>query len=114
MRVRDSACLTLLLIATVLLLPLLIPAAVVVSIVNDRRVRNAAKAFACSNCGNALGTMAVKLADEAWTERMRTFWHNHPGVRYRTVRDLHAICPTCGTRYKFIESERTFMQLTAD
>jgi hypothetical protein len=32
-----------------------------------------------------------------------------PGVRFRVVRTLHAICATCGKRYTYLEEENTFI-----
>ena len=39
---------------------------------------------------------------------MRELMRAHPGVKFRLVRTLHAICPGCGTRYTFREHDRTF------
>jgi hypothetical protein len=34
---------------------------------------------------------------------------NNPGVKFRLVRAVHAICPSCGRTYKYVEKERTFV-----
>jgi len=40
---------------------------------------------------------------------MRELQRKHPGVRFRIVWTVHAICPKCGTHYTYLESERTFV-----
>jgi hypothetical protein len=32
----------------------------------------------------------------------------YPGVRFRVVQDIHAICSTCGKQYRFREQTRDF------
>src|SRR5215469_18965556 len=78
-------------------MPLLIPVAVVSQAIYKFRMRQAAKSFACMNCNTILGLGALTLADQVWGEHIREV-HRNPGLRYRIVRTLHAICLNCGTR----------------
>jgi len=97
-------------VVTVVFLPVLIPMAVVLTAVGKRRIRKAARSFACVVCGSRLGGVAVKLADDAVAGQARQWRRDHPYARYRMVRTLHAICPACGTRYAYDETDRTFLR----
>ena len=102
----------LLAIVFVLFLPLIVLAASVSHGVYLRRLRATANRFRCASCGQILGRSSIQLADEAWARRMREFAILHPGVRFRVVRNLHAICPECGKQYQFVEKIRTFVEFT--
>jgi transcription elongation factor Elf1 len=99
----------LLVIAFVICIPLWIPALIVWNGVRKHRLRKAANAFTCVNCGATLGVDALARADREWGNQMRELMRQHPGVRFRILRTLHAICSGCGTRYTFHENERTFV-----
>jgi len=100
---------TLLVIGFLLCMPLWIPAAFLLRAVDKYRLRKAAKFFACVSCGRILGLDALARPDEEWSEHVRELRRQHPGVRFRLERTVHAICPTCGTRFGFREKERTFV-----
>ncbi|HKX30599.1 MAG TPA: hypothetical protein VJ302_23120 [Blastocatellia bacterium] len=104
---------TLLAIVVVLFLPLILVAVSVWHGVYLRRLRAAANQFRCASCGQILGSRSIQLADEEWGRRMQEFMKLHPGVRLRMVRNLHAICPTCGKQYQFVEQIRTFVEFSA-
>jgi hypothetical protein len=100
-------------IVLLVLLPVALPVAVVLTILNDRRMRAAVRKFACLSCGSNLGEEAIRLADEAWRQHFSEARANNPGVRFRIerrriVRHLRAICPHCGARYGYVERDRTF------
>jgi hypothetical protein len=71
-------------------------------------LESAARTFACLSCGGILGLEALRLADTAWSEHVHELREKHPFVLFRLVRNVHAICPTCGARYAYVERERTF------
>jgi hypothetical protein len=96
-------------VGVVLTLPLWMVVAIALDVVERRRLRKAAGSFLCRHCGRALGKHAVTLADKAWSEHVRKIMRENPGVKYRMVRTVRAICPGCGTRYSFDESDRTFV-----
>jgi hypothetical protein len=100
---------TLLVIGFVLCLPLWIPAVIVWNAVRKHRLRKAARAFTCVNCSMTLGVDALARADQEWGNQMREMMRQHPGVKFRILRTLHAICSGCRTRYTFHEKERTFV-----
>jgi hypothetical protein len=84
--------------------------AIVLTAVGKRRMRKAARSFACVVCAKPLGNIAVKLADDAVAEQARQWRRTHPYAKYRMVRTLRAICPVCGTRYAYDEADRTFLR----
>lgn len=89
--------------------PVLIPWGLVSYGFEKRRMRKAAESFRCISCGKVLGVAALALADRVCMENMEELRERHPGVRWRIVRTLHAICPACGTKYTYRERERTFV-----
>jgi hypothetical protein len=108
MRARDLALIALVMVATVIFLPLLMPAGFLVAAVEKRRRRKAARSFPCVRCGRLLGPESVDLADKAWREHVQELLRLHPYTKFRLLQTCHAICPACGTRYTYRETERTF------
>jgi hypothetical protein len=104
---------TLLAIGFVIFLPLIVPAALVWHGVYLRRLRVAADQFKCAGCGRPLGRKSIHLADEEWARRMQEFMNRYSGVKLRLVRNLHAICSSCGRQYQFVEKIRAFVETPA-
>jgi len=102
---------TLLAVAFILLLPITLPISIVLSAVDKHRIRSAARRSSCSGCGQVLGAKALQLADAEWAQRMQKMRDQHPHARFRIVRDIHAICPTCGRRFRFVEKDRSFFEV---
>ncbi len=112
----DDIKITLAMIVLLVILPVGLPVAAVLTILDDRRMRAAARKFVCLSCGSCLGGDAIRLADEAWRRDFSETRANYPGVRFqlerrRIVRHLRAICPHCGARYGYVERERTFVAI---
>ena len=99
---------TLFVIGFVIFSPLILLSAVISQVVYLRRIRAAAEQFKCVACGQFLGRRSIELADEEWARHMRDLMDRHPGVRFRIVRNLHAICSNCGKQYQFDGKTRTF------
>jgi len=59
-----------------------------------RRIVNAASLTRCTTCGRALDAKSVELAEQ-WSRRAAR------GRRHSRIRDVHAICPSCGAWYVF-------------
>jgi hypothetical protein len=100
----------------VVLLPVILPAIAILDALDTRRMRAAARKFACLSCGSYLGDEAIRLAEEAWRQDMSEKHANDPGLRLlrrspRIVRHLFAICPRCGARYGYDHRKRTFVPL---
>jgi hypothetical protein len=94
-------------------MPILLPMAIAYHVVERRRMRKAGARFSCVRCGAILGPRALDLADQAERERAEEMRRQHPFFAYRTICTCHAICPACGTRYAYLEHERTYV-LEAD
>ena len=98
MRLRDVALLTLMAIGTI-----------VYTSLSARRVRRAAETFGCVECGMVLTAQAVEWADRECRREADEMRRKYPHHIYRArERMCHAICPGCGTRYTYLERERTF------
>jgi hypothetical protein len=108
MRLRDVALLSLMAIGTIVFLPVLIPAAIVYTSLSARRIRRAAETFGCVVCGMVLTAQAVEWADRECRREGDEMRRRYPNDICRVLRTCHAICPGCGTRYTYLERERTF------
>ena len=95
-------------IVVFLFFPLWFPLLIISVKRDERRLRQVAESFACLKCGAVLGVAGIELANQAVAAAMDELRRQHPDCRFRVVRTLHAICPACGTRYTFLENERTF------
>jgi uncharacterized Zn-finger protein len=104
----------LLTIGFVLLIPVLLPFGLALAVLHRHRIRSVARRFPCTGCGRMLGPEAVRVADAEWDRRMRELRAQHPNTKFRIVRDLHAACPVCGRRYRFVEKERTLAESSGD
>jgi hypothetical protein len=92
----------------VLLLPVLLPYGFISNALFRRRLKRAAERSKCPTCGSNLGDEALKLADEHWREYVSCLHRQHPGVRFRLVRLVHAICVSCGASLRFVEETQLF------
>lgn len=109
----NTVMLTLMVIGFVILLPLWVPLACVAHGVYLRRLHSAANRAKCVACGQILGKESVERADAEWAEHIRELRERHPGVKFRLVRSIHAICTLCGTRYRYDEKTRELAALEA-
>ena len=92
----------------IVLLPVLLPVALVLHARDLRRRRVSVARFVCVGCGQVLGLGALARADTAGAEYVEKLQREHPGYRVRLLREVDAICLQCGTRYHFDEKKRTF------
>ncbi len=115
----DDIKIALAMIVLLVFLPVALPVAAVLTLLDDRRMRAAARRFVCLSCGSNHGEEAIRLAGEAWRQHYSEMRANNPNVRFRIerrriVRHLRAICPRCGARYGYVERERTFVAIADD
>jgi hypothetical protein len=92
----------------VLFLPLILPTAIALHAIYRHRLRSAASRFVCIACGQVLGKESLRLSDIDWAQQMEEMRIRHPGVKFRVVRNVHAICSKCGKQYRFREQSRDF------
>lgn len=105
--------LPLMVVATVVALPVLIPYAIGRYYLDRHRLRAAARRIACPACGCPLGVEAVREADECWRSHVKWLCREHPGIRFRLVRMVQAICVHCGARLSFHEDSGSFTETKA-
>ena len=96
-------------VAFVLALPVLLPCALVSNRLYRRRLRTVAESHACPSCGSILGFAALLAGDEHWRAYVADLHRLNPGVRFRLVRLVDAICTACGAQLHFREASGTFM-----
>ena len=97
-------------IVFIISLPLTIPVAVALNYLDNRRMRNAAKGFACEVCSQILGLEAIAAADKQWAEHIKVLMANRLGARIRLPKKrVHAICPNCKTEYTYLSKKQTFI-----
>ena len=99
-----------LIVAFVLLLPVIVPLGLAMYCRDRLRLRSAARRFVCLDCGNRLGTAAIRRADVEWGRYVDDRHRRYPDVKFRLRRRLHAVCPACGRRYQYVEKARTFVR----
>ncbi len=92
-----------------LLSPVILPFALITGALTGRRRKRDAEEFDCVQCGSVLGQSAIDKADEYWRDHVRDLRQRFPGIRFRLVRKVWAICDTCGARYNYRTEERTFV-----
>ena len=106
-----NICVALAFVGVVLLLPLIVPTALVMDSLYRYRLRSAAGRFACTGCGQILGRESLRLADIEWANRMEEMRIKHPDVKWRVVRDVHAICPNCWKCHRYLEEAKDFQEV---
>jgi len=99
---------TLLVVAVLILLPVILPWMLILAAIKTLLRRRVAKSFRCLRCGAVLGAESLRLADAEDRRQMDEFFRDHPGVKPRRFRTLHAVCAVCGQHYQYLEVTRTF------
>ncbi len=107
---RHLMMLAVMVVLFLLLLPIIIPLVAFLHWRNDARMRRIAAEMHCKRCGQPMGPKAPKLADHAWNREADTI-RKQPSIRQRqrVLRSVHAICPNCGLRYRFLEDYGKFV-----
>lgn len=98
--------------AFLVLLPLLVPVAVTQNWIRTRRILNLACNSDCVACGARLGAEAIHRANERWKTIVANVRAKSPGMRFRLVCDIDAICPSCGQGYAYQETVRSLVPKT--
>lgn len=102
---KNRALAALATVAFVLLLPVLVPFALVSDFVGRRRMRSVILASKCPACGAQLNLDALALGEARWKEVAREIWASHsPDTRLRIVRSIHAVCCACGVELTYREA----------
>jgi predicted RNA-binding Zn-ribbon protein involved in translation (DUF1610 family) len=107
---RHLLMLTATIVLFLLLLPVIIPMVAFMHWRNDRQLRKLSASMTCHRCGELMGPNAPKLADHMWNAEADAVMKRLPRrADRRTERRVHAICPHCGLRYRYIEEFGRFV-----
>jgi hypothetical protein len=98
----------LLLLLIVIAFPVAVPIALVLHILDRRRMQSVAKVTRCECCGATLGVASLGRADTEWAKRADALRRTGSIMRFRLVRHLWAICAACGAEYDCDFRARTF------
>jgi|SRR6266545_6318171 len=96
-------------IAFVLLLPIILPVALIQDQIRTRKIKRIICAFVCASCGTRLGTEAIRLGNERWAAIVSDLHARFPDRKLRVLRDVHAVCPNCGREYMYRDADRSLV-----
>lgn len=68
-----------------------------------------ARKLPCRRCQAVLGEESVALADALWERHMQRLFESKQVGKQRIVRNLDAVCPKCGQRYRLEQDASTFV-----
>ena len=91
-----------------LALPLILPFLALDQKLTRRRQLLALAGRPCAVCTSSLDYRALDFADALWASRVAAMRAEHPGMRFRLVRHLHAVCPACDAEYEWNGACRSF------
>lgn len=95
------------------LLPLLLPVAAVQAGISNRRRLKLVREFVCVACGARLGEESVRLGHERWHATVVALHPKSPGIKFRLVCDIDAVCPSCGHEYTYRDKDNSLVTRTA-
>jgi hypothetical protein len=104
------AAILLVVIAVVIASPVLIPIAAVLHARERRHMRAVVRETRCEGCGAILGDASLHRADAVWGEYVATLHRDQPGILFRLLRRLWAVCTVCGAEYDFDAARRAFLR----
>ncbi len=104
----------LLVILLLVAMPVLIPIAMVQQVLHERWMRAAARWRSCPACGVVLGVEALGLANKRWQVYLAETHRDNPGIRFRLVRKVFAICTRYGAEWGYDEKAMNFPQIDTD
>lgn len=93
-----------------------VPLALVsIAILLHRRERSAllaaVRVLPCPVCGGELSALALKAADDLWRRHFAVIVERNPGMKFRMIRRLDAVCQACGARLWFDQKARTLQAM---
>jgi hypothetical protein len=91
-----------------LLLPILIPIAAICAHLEERKIKKLARQCHCLCCGAVLGDESIRLTDAPFATEAAERRKKFPRVKFRIVRNVHAICLKCGAQHQYRKTEHTF------
>lgn len=91
------------------LLPIMLPVALIHNHMRNRRILKLARDLDCASCGARLGAEAIQLGTQRWAAIVARHHAMYPGTRLRLVRDVDAVCPSCGCEYVYRDVDRSLI-----
>ena len=99
---------TLCIVAVIVSFPVMFPVAMIQHTLAERRKQRRVLKARCVRCGEILGPAALDRADVEWSAHVEQMFRDHPGIRFRMVRTVHAVCADCGQAYRYDEKADAF------
>ncbi len=103
---------TLCMAALIVSLPVAFPMAMIQHTRAERRRKRRVFQAPCARCGAVLGTAAIERADAEWSAYLDKLFRENPGIRFRLVRRVHAVCVACGQSHHYDETADAFVAVT--
>jgi hypothetical protein len=72
-----------------------------------RGLLSAVRALGCPSCSASLSEDSVRVAHKLWERHVATLTQRNPGVMFRLVRKIAAVCDACGARLQFDQDSGT-------
>src|SRR5688572_1643370 len=95
--------------AFLVLLPIMLPVAIIQNQMRSRRILKLACDLDCASCGTRLGTEAIQLGAQRWAAIVAGRHAMYPGMKLRLVCDVDAVCPHCGREYLYRDVDRALI-----
>jgi hypothetical protein len=95
--------------AFLVLLPIMLPVAVIQNQMRNRRILKLARDLDCAACGARLGAEAIQLGAQRWAAIAARSHSMYPGTKLRLVCDVDAACPRCGREHLYRDADRSLI-----
>ena len=105
---------TLCVVALIVSFPVAFPVAMIQHTRAERRKKQRVLQAPCAHCGAALGTAAIERADAEWSTHLDKLFRENPGIRFRLVRTVNAVCTACGQSHRYDEKADVFVAVADD
>ena len=105
---------TLCIVAVIISLPVMLPVAMIQHTLAERRKKRRVLVAPCVRCGVVLGTAALERASAEWAAHMEKLFREHPGIHFRMVCELQAVCLACEQAHKYDEKADAFVAVARE
>ena len=75
----------------------------------ERRKKRRVLQTPCARCGAVLGPAAMDRANTEWSAHLEKLFREHPGMRFRLVREVDAVCVACEQSHRYDENADAFV-----
>ena len=100
---------TLCVAAFIVCLPVAFPVAMIQHVRAEERKKRRVASAPCVRCGAVLGAAALEKSDAEWSAYLEQLYRDHPGVKFRLVRGVHAVCLACDQQHRYDEASNEFV-----